>query len=88
MELLSDEARWGRLIRAARESQLFITQAELAARIVELAAEAGVELTVDQSTVSRWENGDHAPALKARRFVAAALGLEPAVLFQRAEAVA
>lgn len=88
MELLSDEERWGRLIRAAREGELFITQAELAAKIVDIAGAAGVELTVDQSTVSRWEKGDHAPALRARPFVAKALDLPPAVLFQRTEAVA
>ncbi len=87
MAMATDAERWGRLIRSGREG-LFLTQAEFGERVTAIAAARGVDLTVDQSTVSRWENGQHAPSLRARPCVAAALDVDPAVLFQRAEAAA
>jgi transcriptional regulator with XRE-family HTH domain len=85
-EVLSDAQRWGKIIEASRTSDLFLTQAELAELIEQKAKAAGVDITVDQSTVSRWERGTHEPALRARPFIAAALGVSAAVLFQRAAA--
>lgn len=82
-EVLSDAQRWGKIIEAGRTSDLFLTQAELADLIEKKARAAGVDITVDQSTVSRWERGTHEPALRARPFIAAALGVQASVLFQR-----
>lgn len=81
----TDGERWGRIIKAARESELFMTQAELAQRITSLAEEAGVDITCDQSTISRWEKGQE-PSLRVRPFVAKAVDIPAAALFQRAEA--
>lgn len=86
--MLSDAERWGKFIKAGRESQLFSTQDEFAKLIVELAEADGHSLTVKQSTVSRWESGATTPALRLRPYIAKALGIPVEVLFQRAEAAA
>lgn len=86
MTPLTDAQRWGLIFKAGRTERLFLSQADFAARIVELAAEAGVDVTVDQSTVSRWETGECAPSLRTRPFVARALEIDPSVLFQKVAA--
>lgn len=83
---MTDRERWGTILRDARRNRLFLTQGEFAARVTELAAEAGTDLAVDQSTVSRWESGESAPALKMRPYIAQALGVDPSMLFQEAAA--
>lgn len=85
---LTDTKRWGLLIKDHRTNHLFLPQAEFAERIRELANAAGVDLVIDQSTVSRWESGRFAPALRVRPFIAQACGISPAVLFQRTQAAA
>jgi transcriptional regulator with XRE-family HTH domain len=85
---LTDPERWGLLIKDHRTNQLFLPQAEFAERIRELAAAGGVDLVIDQSTVSRWESGHCAPALRVRPFIAQACGTSPALLFQRTQAAA
>ncbi len=74
--------RQGRQMRDRRRHHLFLSQQELAELIVKLAADAGVELTLDQSNVSRWEHGQTSPSLRHRRFVAQALEVPADLLFQ------
>ena len=85
---LTDAERWGLLIRDHRQNQLFLTQADFAARVRDLATAAGADVHIDQSTVSRWEKGEFAPSLRVRPHIAAACGVAPAVLFQSAKAAA
>jgi transcriptional regulator with XRE-family HTH domain len=72
---------YSRLIKTARETRLFLSQQGLADLIEELAARDGVTLPCDQSTVSRWERGDCVPALRFRRYIGDALGVDPAIVF-------
>ncbi|MFQ5875159.1 MAG: helix-turn-helix domain-containing protein [Dehalococcoidia bacterium] len=60
-------------LRAIRESQ-FLTQRELAAK-------AGLGI----ATIVRVEKGQQAPTFRTIKRLAAALGVEPAELVQRAE---
>lgn len=71
-----------RLIKAAREHRLFLTQADFAELIERLAREDGnTELVCDQSTVSHWERGRNIPALRYRKYIALALQMDASVLF-------
>lgn len=72
---------YARLIRAHREHQLFLSQQGFAELITELAAADGVDLPCDQSTVCRWEGGDFVPALRFRKYVAQAIGLDARDIF-------
>lgn len=73
---------YAQLIRAARETRLFVSQEGFAKLIEQYARDAGDdELLCDQSTVSRWERGDSIPALRYRPHIATALGMEAAVIF-------
>lgn len=58
-----------------------LTQAELAAAIVNAAAEDGVTVTLDSSAVSHWEAGRFEPALRYRRYIADIFGVPVRNLF-------
>jgi transcriptional regulator with XRE-family HTH domain len=81
---MTSRQRWGTLIRSGRTGSLFLTQTEFAALVTDLARHQGIDLTVDQSTISRWEKGECAPSLRARPFIAAALEVPVDVIFQDA----
>jgi transcriptional regulator with XRE-family HTH domain len=80
--MTSGSATLGTLIRDGRTGKLFLTQTEFAALIQALSIAAGTEVTVDQSTVARWEAGQFTPSLRVRPFIAKAFNVDPAVLFQ------
>lgn len=61
--------RWGERCRANRE-HLGLTQEAFAAAVVK--ASDG-ELTLSRFSVAHWEQGDHYPALRYRRFIARVL---------------
>jgi transcriptional regulator with XRE-family HTH domain len=84
LQEITDAQRWGILIKDFRTNQLFVPQSEFAERISEAAHQAGVDLDIDQSTISRWEQGEFAPSLRVRPFIAKVCGVAPAVLFQKA----
>lgn len=70
--MLSD---WSRAVRTAR-AWADLTQAEL-----------GKAVGVDTSSVSLWESGDREPRLSRMEAIAAACGVEPAVLLRWAMGV-
>ena len=73
---------YARLIKTARETRLFLSQKAFADLIVDYAREWGDDkLYCDQSTVSRWESGEAIPALRYRRYIAEALGMDAAIVF-------
>lgn len=72
---------YARLIKTSRETRLFLSQQAFADLIEELAKRDDITLPCDQSTVSRWERGDSAPALRYRRYIAEALGVDPSLIF-------
>lgn len=69
---------WGRNIRTMRE-QRGLTQAALTDAI----RAANPDLTLDRASISRWESGESAPALRYRPTLAQVLGVDIVLLFQR-----
>jgi len=69
---------WGRNIRSLRERR-GLTQAALADAITT----ANPDLTLDRASISRWESGESAPALRYRPTLAAVLESPYELLFQR-----
>lgn len=70
---------WGSTIRRKRE-ELGLTQEAFAEAVVE--SSAG-ELSLDRTSVAKWEAGTFAPALRYRPHIAKVLGTEVPMLFQR-----
>lgn len=62
-----------------------MTVTQLADEIVKAAAEAGVELTLDRSAVSRWIAGENEPHMKYRPHIAKVLQRDPHDLFEAVE---
>lgn len=61
--------------------ELGLTQAELAAQIVEIAEADGRSLTLTKTAVTHWERGRTEPALRYRRFLVTALETDSRLLF-------
>ena len=80
-EVRTQALQFGRRIERARLHN-FMTVTQLAEDIVTAAREAGVELTLDRSAVSRWIAGVNEPHMKYRPFIAKALNKDPHDLFE------
>lgn len=73
---------YAQLIRGARHTRLFLSQEAFAKLIQQLAHDDGkTDVVLEQSTVSRWESGEAVPALRYRKYIAEALGIDASVIF-------
>lgn len=77
-------ALFGRRMDRARLHN-FLTITQFTEDIIDAAREAGVDLRLDRSAVSRWLTGENEPHMKYRPHIAKVLQRDPHDLFEAVE---